>query len=423
MSVNIMDLVKGAVSNQVMGQIGGLLGTDAKKTPSLFETAAGSILGGLMKKGSTAQGAQDIFGAVQQQDESILDKLGDLMGGGDATDQYQKQGSGILDMVMGGSQQSSGMIGMVAKALGLDKGIAGKLMMMAAPILMGVIGKHVKNKALDAVGLGNLLGSQKSHLSGFMPASLTSDLGFGNLLGQAGDMAGSAAGAVGNAGNAALGAAGNVGGAAMDAAGKLGGAAGNVGNAAMGAAGNVGNAAMGAAGNVGNAAGAAASGGFGFLKALIPIALLALAALWGIPKLMNQGSMEGPAIDKGDITAPAMGAMAGKMDFGSIPGLDALGETGTTLTSGLSGLTTGLSEVTDEAGAQSFATKLTGFTDSFDSMGLDQLDGAAKTTATGIIGKFVETVKGMLAGKSEGVQGILQPVVDTLTQKLSGFTG
>ena len=53
MSVNIMDLVKGAVSNQVMGQIGGLLGTDAKKTPSLFETAAGSILGGLMKKGST----------------------------------------------------------------------------------------------------------------------------------------------------------------------------------------------------------------------------------------------------------------------------------------------------------------------------------------------------------------------------------
>ena len=92
MSVNIMDLVKGAVSNQVMGQIGGLLGTDAKKTPSLFETAAGSILGGLMKKGSTAQGAQDIFGAVQQQDESILDKLGDLMGGGDATDQYQKQG-------------------------------------------------------------------------------------------------------------------------------------------------------------------------------------------------------------------------------------------------------------------------------------------------------------------------------------------
>ena len=53
MSVNIMDLVKGAVSDQVMGQIGGLLGTDAKKTPSLFETAAGSILGGMMKKGST----------------------------------------------------------------------------------------------------------------------------------------------------------------------------------------------------------------------------------------------------------------------------------------------------------------------------------------------------------------------------------
>jgi len=154
MSVNIMDLVKGAVSDQVMGQIGGLLGTDAKKTPSLFENAAGSILGGLMKKGSTQQGAQDIFGAVQKQDSSVLDKLGDLLGGGDSTDGFQKQGSGILDMVMGGSQQSAGMIGMVAKALGMDKGIVGKLLMMAAPIVMGVIGKHVKNKALDAVGLG-----------------------------------------------------------------------------------------------------------------------------------------------------------------------------------------------------------------------------------------------------------------------------
>ena len=51
MAVDLMEMVKGAVSKQIMGQIGGMLGTDESKTSSAFETIAGSILGGLMKKG------------------------------------------------------------------------------------------------------------------------------------------------------------------------------------------------------------------------------------------------------------------------------------------------------------------------------------------------------------------------------------
>ncbi len=375
MSVNIMDLVKGAVSDQIMGQIGGLLGTDAKKTPSLFETAAGSILGGLMKKGATAQGAQDIFGAVQKQDSSVLDKLGDLLGGGDATDDFQNQGSGILDMVMGGSQESAGMIGMVAKALGLDKGIVGKLLMMAAPIVMGVIGKHIKAKALDAVGLGSLLGEQKSHLSGYMPASLTSDLGFGDMLGKAGDLAGSASDAVGNVGGAAAGAAGDV----------------------------------------------AKSGG-GLLKYIIPIGLLGMAAFFFGPKIMDLMTRSSDAIDPSEITAPAVPGMP-DMDFGSIPGLDALGETGKTLTTGFSDITTGLKDVTDEAGAKTLAEKITGFTGTIDGLGLDKLDGAAKTATGGLVEKFKEAVTGLISGKSEGIMGILKPVIDALMEKLSPFAG
>ena len=136
------------------------------------------------------------------------------------------------------------MIGMVAKALGLDNGIVGKLLTMAAPILMGVIGKHVKDKALDAVGLGNLLGSQGPNLSGVLPSSLTSNLGFGDMLGSAGNAVNSAAGAVGNLGNSAAGAVGN-------------------------AAGAVGNAAGNATGAIGNAAGSAAQTGGGLAKMLI----------------------------------------------------------------------------------------------------------------------------------------------------------
>jgi len=393
MSVNIMDLVKGAVSDQVMGQIGGLLGTDAKKTPSLFETAAGSILGGLMKKGATQQGAQDIFGAVQQQDDSILDKLGDLLGGGDATDAYQKQGTGILDMAMGGSQQTSGLVGTIANALGLDKGIMGKLLMMAAPIVMGVIGKHIKNKALDAVGLGSLLGEQKSHLASVMPSSLTNDLGFGNLLGNVGDAAGSAVGTVGK-----------VGGAASDA---------------------VGNAANAAGAMAGNAADAAKSAEGGLLKYIIPIGLLALLAMFGIPKLIDFMSQQ-PSAKIGDdqITAePLVGADIPGMDFGSIAGIDELGETGTTLTTGFADIAKGLQDVNDVDGAKSLADKITGFTGDFDGLGLDKLEGTPKAAAMGIVSNAVEAINKLLMGKSEGITGVLKPVIDALMQKLKPYIG
>lgn len=377
MSVNILDLVKGAVSDQVMGQLGGLLGTDAKKTPSLFETASGAILGGLMKKGSTSQGAKDIFGAVEKHDDSVLDKLGDLLGGGDSTDEFQRQGSGILDMVLGGSQQSSGMIETIAKSLGLDKGVVGKLLMMAAPIIMGVIGKHIKNAALDAVGLGKLLGDQKSHLASAMPASLTKDLGFGNLLGQAGDMAGSATDAVGNAA-----------GAAMNTA--------------------------------GNAAGAASNAGGGLLKFLIPLGIIGALAVWGIPKIMNINSLEGPPNDESQVMAAGSSDIG--LNFSSIPGIDELGDTGIKLTADFTNLTKGLKDVSDEAGAKALAEKFTGFTGSIDGLGLDKLEGAGKTTVSGMVAEFVKVVKELLAGKSDGIQGILKPVVNALMEKLSSFS-
>jgi len=190
--MDLMDMVKGAVSKQIMGQIGGMLGTDEKKTQSVFETASGSILGGLIKKASNPQGARDVFDMAQKQDTGILDKLGDIMGGGKPNDDFQKAGGGILDNVFGSNQTS--MLETLAKFLGLKGDMIGSLLKMVAPIIMAVVGKHIKNKALDAVGLGSFLGEQKKSL-GFMPSQLTEGLGFGNLLGNVSDQGKAAVGA------------------------------------------------------------------------------------------------------------------------------------------------------------------------------------------------------------------------------------
>ncbi len=398
MSVNIMSMVKDAVSQQIMNKIGSMVGLDQSKASSAFETAAGSILGGLMNKASTPAGAEAVFGAVQNQDTGILDKLGDLLGGGEATDNFQKQGGGILDMVFGaGNQQAQEAVG---SSLGLGSGMIGKLMSMAAPILMGVIGNYVKSKALNAVGLGSLLGEQKSYLGGLLPSSLTSNLGLGNMLSGATDAASNVAGSVGNA-------------------------ASNVAGAATGAAGD------------------AASAGGGLLKAILPLLILG-AILFGIWKFVLP-TVGGAAQDAAGVVGDGVGAVAGAVGDGvsavgegvagvgsglSIPGFDmsgvdlsVLGDQKEALmgpigeiTEGFGGLATG-----GETAATGLAEKIGGFGTALEGMGIGDMGAAQKTAVGGILGQFTGVIEGLMAKVPGPLQGIVKPAVDKLLETISGF--
>lgn len=363
MSVNILDMVKGAVSDQIMGQIGGLLGqSDSKKTSSMFESAVQSFLGGMVKKASSPSGAQDIFRAVQDQDDGLMDKLGDILGGGKQAE-LEQVGNGALDMVFGDSR--GGLLSGIAKFLGLDDGIMGKLMTLAAPIVMGVIGKHIKQKALDAVGLGSLLGEQKSFLSSSMPSGLTSALGFGDFLGGATD-------AVKDAGSAVA-----------DAASDAGRAAANV-------------------------AGDAVETGGSIMKFLLPLILLAALAILGYTILTG-----GFGNDQGKGTEGAAATALDDINFGSF---DMKG-----LQEKFTGITDGFKDVTVD-NASGLATKISDLTGSIGDMGLDNLTGPAKEAASGAVGKFVDSITSALKGiTDDGILGILKPVVDALISRLDPF--
>ena len=453
-------MVKDAVSQQVMNKIGSMVGLDQSKSASAFETAAGSILGGLMNKASTPSGAEAVFGAVQKQDTGILDKLGDLLGGGEATDNFQKQGGGILDSVFGSGNQAAQKA--VGSSLGLGSGMVGKLMSMAAPILMGVIGNYVKSKALNAVGLGSLLGEQKSFLGGLLPSSLTSNLGFGNMLSGAGDAASNVASGVGNA-------AGNVASGVGNAAGSVASGVGNVAGSVGGAASNVAGAATGAAGD-------AVSAGGGLLSKILPLAILAaiLFGLWTFlisPMLGGAGNMVkdgvgavgdgiGGAVGAvgdgvgaiGGAVGDGVGAVGGAVGDGvgavggavgqagsgvkdmmggmSIPGFDmggidvsALGESKDALmgpigeiSSGFTGLATG-----GEAAATGLADKLGGFGTTLEGMGIGEMAGPQRAAIGGVLGQFTGMIEGLMGSVPGPLQGIVQPAVDKLMETISGF--
>ena len=410
-----MGLLKDAVSQQVMNKIGGMVGLDQSKSSSAFETAAGSILGGLMNKASTPSGAEAVFGAVQKQDTGILDNLGGLLGGDAATDDFQKQGSGILEMVFGGNNSQAQQA--IGSSLGLGSGMVGKLMAMAAPILMGVIGKYVKNKALDAVGLGSLLGEQKSHLGGLLPANLTSNLGFGDLLGGAGNAASSLA-------EAATGAASNVAGAASDVAGGVAGAASNV-------------------------AGDAAQAGGGLIKMLLPLAILAALLIGGWYFLSGAGNVvkdgvgvvgdgvgavagaAGDGVDAvGGAISSAGGAIGDAVGGMSIPGFDmsgidtsVLGDQNDALMGPIGDITKGFGSLATggEEAATGLANKIGGFGTALEGMGIGDMGQAQKTAVGGILEQFTGVLDGLLAKVPGPLQGIVKPAVDKLLETIQGF--
>ena len=382
-----MNMVKGAVSDQIMGQIGGMLGIpDQKKTSSVFNTAIGSILGGMMQKSSSQEGAKQVFDMASNADTGIMDKLGDLLGGGgDDLAAVQKSGGGMLEGLLGAGQ--SGMIQTIAKAVGLDGSIIGKLLTLAAPMLMGVVGKHIKSAGLDALGLSSLLGEQKQHLSASMPSSLTENLGFGNLLSGAGDL-----------GKSGLNAASSVASSATNA----------VGNASQAAAG---------------AANDAAQKGGGLLKMLLPLAILGAIGYFAYPYIMGAADkVKDGAQGVVDKTGELAGGMTGSLNLGDLD-MSPLGETGTKLQEGFSGIASGFTGLatTGEEGANALATKITDFSGSIDNLGLSNMSDAAKPVATSMIGKFVETIQGLFDQQNGVIKGILQAPVDTLLQKLKTF--
>ena len=376
MSIDLMELVKGAVTDQVMGKIGGMLGqNDRQKTSSVFESATASILGGLLKKSQSPQGAQDIFKSAQNVDDSILDKLGDLLGGGDQTVGLEQQGGGILDMVFG--NQQNGIIGTLSRVLGFDKTMIGKLLTMAAPILMGVVSRQMKSGSMDVAGLSSMLSDQKQHLGNYLPQGMGSELGLGNLTsGSAPTRTSQPPTPVPQS--------------------------------------------------------SAPSGGGSLAKILIALLVLgALAyAVFQFANDQDDGYKEAMEEDvpelniEGDfdldVDAAGIEPNAGGIDFDAIGG--EAGEKLRGLQGQFDGIANGFTGLTDETGANDLKDKIQGLTGSVGDLGLSDMSGVAKTYASTMVGQFVELIQSMADNvQNPTLKGILQPAVNALVTKMNSL--
>ena len=119
----------------------------------------------LANNATKKQGAQSLTGALKQDhDGSILNDLPNYI------NNYQKgPGSGILKHTLG-SQQNIVKKGL-SKTTGIDKKAIGNLLIMLAPVIMGVIGNVMQKKKLNSAGVSKYLGTEQKKIQKIAPQS------------------------------------------------------------------------------------------------------------------------------------------------------------------------------------------------------------------------------------------------------------
>ena len=245
MSFNLMDMVKGQISDQLVGQIGGLLGESPDKAKSAIDSAVPTLLAGMGEAAQNPNGADTLFNLMNRQDDQVIDNIGSMIGSNQSSELIESGTRGLGSLM--GNKGVTSMIGGLSGHTGLGKGSSGSLLGMLAPLVMGQLKRKSAADGLNASGLASMLKGQGSNISAAMPQGMLKHLdaaGFGESTVSTG---GTVSGGGFSGGKVAAGAA--AAGAGVAAA------AGTVGRGAGQAAGGAANAARGAAGAVSNTAG------------------------------------------------------------------------------------------------------------------------------------------------------------------------
>lgn len=148
-----------------LSQISRQIGSDEQTTGNALSAALPILLGALAKNSSNRSGAQSLLNALSKDHNgSVLNNLGNLIDNPDAG-----QGSGILGHVLGASR--SRVESSLGKSTGLNPAAIAKLLTIAAPIVMGVLGKERTSRNVDSQGLSNMLNLENMRVQNREPQS------------------------------------------------------------------------------------------------------------------------------------------------------------------------------------------------------------------------------------------------------------
>jgi len=153
------------VNSNSAGRLSQKIGANENKTGSALSIALPLILGALNKNASNSNGAESLLNALSKDhDGSILDHMDDLLDNPD-----NGPGDGILRHALGSNRgriESS-----LGKSTGLDANSIATILKVAAPLVMGALGKSRRSNHMDANALSEMLRNEEAEIEVKTPQS------------------------------------------------------------------------------------------------------------------------------------------------------------------------------------------------------------------------------------------------------------
>lgn len=185
MAVNLLNLVQGQFSGDVVARLASMIGESPAATESAVSSVVPAVLATLAEKASTTQGASDLVSLIQQTGvtDSPAGSLPNLLSGASTPD-VGSIGGQLLDGVFG--NRLSAVAEWIARTAGINPQSASTLLKMITPFVLSLVAKQAgAGGSLNVGALTSLVGGQSSFLKGAVPAGLAGALGLGSLGGAA----------------------------------------------------------------------------------------------------------------------------------------------------------------------------------------------------------------------------------------------
>ncbi|SKB33799.1 protein of unknown function [Salegentibacter holothuriorum] len=177
---SILDLLNTQIGEQLVNKASSKTSEDKGKVTSALGMALPLILGAMKRNTKNPEGAENLDKALQSEKHNgdVLNNLEDR-----ETEELTREGSDILGHVLGSKQK--GISKTIAGTLNMEETSVNKIIEMAAPIIMGLLGQQKRKDNVDASGLpgllGSVMGSNASHDQSLVETLLDAD-GDGSVI-------------------------------------------------------------------------------------------------------------------------------------------------------------------------------------------------------------------------------------------------
>jgi outer membrane protein OmpA-like peptidoglycan-associated protein len=170
---SVMDMAQGFFGGDMLSRVSSWLHESPAGTKAAVQDALPISVLGLANQAQSEEGSRALLGRFQRGDYPHLeaDELGRAVTDPETTDRLVQSNRGFTEGMFGG--KLGPLVDGMAEHAGVSKNAVSKVLALATPVVLGMIGKRAVAENLDARGLRNYLGEQQQLAARALPTSLT----------------------------------------------------------------------------------------------------------------------------------------------------------------------------------------------------------------------------------------------------------